>query len=231
MLDIPCIGIQNLPTIEQPNITLATNFNKYSLIIFVSVNAVLSFFNLFGANALKNLSVTKVLAIGSSTAQSLESYVMQKVIYPLSEYEQNSEGFLSLPALADTTKDHILLVRGDTSRDYIAIDLASRSAGFSELITYQTIALDFDLLWTKHLPDNLIIVITSMKILENFYDKIINSSLSRNIITAILESQLLVISKRIYDKADKLGFENINLSNSMSDDAIIGIIDRIERNR
>lgn len=230
MLDIPCIGIQNLQTIEHPNITLATNFNKYSLIIFVSVNAVVSFFNLFGADVLENISATKVLAIGSTTAQSLESYVMQKVIYPPSEYEQNSEGFLNLPALADTTKDHILLVRGDTSRDYIATDLASRSASFSELMTYQTVALDFDLSWTKNLPDNLIIIITSMKILENFYDKITNSSLSKNIIAAILKSQLLVISKRIYDQADKLGFKNINLSNSMSDDAIIGIIDRIERN-
>jgi len=220
VLEVPCIGIENCQTITHPDIRLATDFSKYSIIIFVSVNAVVSFFNLFGENTLQNAKSTKIFAIGQSTASSLSSYGVQDVIYPLSEYDQNSEGFLSLPELADTGKDNILLIRGDTGRDFITNYLRIRATSFTELITYKTVLVDFDLSWAGGLKNKLIIVITSVKILENFYDKI-HSMLSKNIINTILDSHLLVISKRIYDQAKILGFKNITVSNSMSDDAII----------
>lgn len=231
VVDIPCLTIEGFThqAFEQYNrISIDTArqcIENSEFIIFVSINAVKAFFDLL---QYKINNKTKVLAIGSKTAKYLEDYNYTNIIYPESEFEQNSEDFVNLPVLRDINKANIILVRGDKSREYIAESLQARKANLTEFVVYKTTApknLAQDLATKLQTIDNfedLIITITSVSILDNFYFNL-------KCINRIKKASLLVASDRIAKVAVGYGFNKnkIYVSNTMNEDSIIDIINNI----
>lgn len=226
VLNIPCVEIHCvdpvLNLVSQPQ-----SITDYSIIIFVSVNAVISFFEIF--KDIQFTNKTKFLTIGRATAQELqkysESHNILNISYPGSDKQETSEYFVKLPELAEISADNILLIRGDTSREYIATYLAKRASSLTELITYKTVITDGVITSKQLVNNNLIILITSISCLENFYKKLdADDVLLKN---NILLAKILVVSQRIANRAKDLGFTKIYCTFSMHDRAIIDMINEI----
>lgn len=213
---------------------------KFSLVIFVSVNAVEGLFKstVMTSDLIEYLKQIKVYAIGNVTAKKLEEYGIKNVIFPNSGYQENSESFLSLlienEGISALNNHNAVLIRGEVSREYLSGHLSKLVASWSEVISYQTTCPEG--LITQEMIDQgvttedyrnqfkIIILVTSVKILENFYSK-----LSKNIINDILTAELIVISSRIADYAKQLGFSKINCTNCMNDQVIMDMIKKLNK--
>lgn len=268
IIELPCLEIANVSKsddLKQLNqdykLLDIYRLLKFDCIIFVSVNAVISFFNVLeDRKYFANNYHGVILAIGSKTACSLKEHKFKNIKYPTSEYDQNSEAFVSLPELQEVKNKNVLIVRGDTGREYISTYLQNNGAKLSEIVVYKTqypndldsniksklgdlisvegMALDINDKDMNKLSypsakyrgaDNIIILITSKKILENFHSALVNN-LNKDILNAILKSNLVIVSERIAQAARTMGFSNIFVSNTMNEDSIADIINRISKN-
>ncbi len=213
---------------------------KFSLIIFASVNAVEGLFKstVMTSDLIKYIKQVKVYAIGSVTAKKLEEYGIKNVIFPNSGYQENSESFLSLliehEGISALNNHSAVLIRGEASREYLSRHLSKLVASWSEVISYQTSCpeglITREMITQEMITESnknqckIIILVTSLKILENFYSK-----LSKNIINEILAAELIVISSRIADYAKQLGFSKINCTNCINDQVIIDMIRKLNK--
>lgn len=238
VVDLPCLDIRNLNKRELSEYNNCSGIfpADFAILIFVSVNAVRGFFKLYSdIAAIKNI---KIMAIGSATAQALINYGFNSVIFPQVNIEQTSEYFVNLPELLQIKNKNILLIRGDTSREYISTVIKQREANLTELIVYKTSCPDnlekniniklsaiYDLVAAK--DKKLLILITSNSILENFYNNL-NTQINKKLLNVVLNAQLLVASERIAFLARQRGFSNIIVSNTMNEDSIIDIIKDIQ---
>lgn len=230
VISLPCYEVKFLMKREIQDLDLT----KYQIVIFVSVNAVKGFFNNYKYSDFP--ATAKIMAIGSATAQELDNYKIKHVIFPRSEFEQKSEYFINLPELQDVKDKDILIVRGDTSREYILSELVNRGANIQELIVYEVaepkslkqdslIKLNFLLEQNKEscsISKHTVLVITSVSILHNLVN-----NLSQQLLKVIRECHLIVVSSRIVTVAQQLGFVNILNSNTMQEDSIIKLINNI----
>lgn len=229
---IPCLTIdllkrQNFDKFNNYQFNdIADHLNDFDIYIFVSVNAVEGFINLT-EHAYLNHNKT-VIAVGSKTAEKLTEYKFNKISYP-KEKKQTSEYLVQLPELANIKNKKILLIRGSTSREYIAEYLQHQQAHLTECIVYNGVqpnalhkTLANDLYFIQNIqPDDLFILTTSQSILKNF-----NENLSSLYLEKVKQAVLIVPSDRIADYARSLGYQNIIVTNTMNDDIIKSIIEK-----
>ena len=220
-INIPCLEIKYV----QPSFSFLSSYSK---LIFVSVNAVEGFFKYYQP-LVKELNKRSVFAIGASTADKLKSYGVDHVIYPSESNQENSEDFVELSQLQDIAQDHIVLVRGDTSREFIAASLSKKCASFTEVIVYNTHCpqglITRDSIKANNNSDNIsnyIVLLTSGNILDNFYKK-----LSDDLKPVMLDAKIIVPSSRVATKAKDIGFKNIYCANSMNEQIILDMIKTI----
>lgn len=220
------------PTIEiveiQPDLG---NFNpeQYQSIIFISSNAV--------ENGLKyiknaaNFEKTLISAIGRRTAERLREAGINNIIQPDSGY--NSESLLALNSFSENSirNTHILIIRGEGGREFLADSLKARGAHVDYLQVYRRVipvAADPDPLITDWSAGKInIVTVTSNESLKNLYHMLEGKGLP-----LLLNTPLITPGERCSQLARQLGFTNdiLQAASATDDDMIIQLKNWLTRN-
>ena len=206
--DAICFPTLVIEAIDHPAFTLPSHID---IVIFVSANAVK-----FGLTHLANLpATTRYAAVGKSTAQTLMNHGINPDIVPPQQFD--SDGLLALAQLQDVAGKQVVIVRGETGRDYLGDQLHQRGATVSYLPCYR-----------RRLPqikvDNVL-----HKALQNHQLDIIlihSGEALQNLLTlcdekdkpGLLATQLTVIHHRQAELAQQLGFEKPAIISPQADD-------------
>jgi len=195
---------------------ILTNTNK-PVVIFISVAAVKF------ANKIQPISTwhyDKVLAVGSSTAKTLQALGINAIV----PEQHTSEGLLKSPHLQSINKHDIIIVRGDGGREYLADSLYSQGANVNYFEAYQRIWRQLDPNIAQHWRNNNIncIVITSNALLQSIVQLV--STSDENWQNRYI---WVVASERIAQKAKEHGLNKIINAHGANDDAIINTISNV----
>ncbi len=158
-------------------------------------------------------------AVGEGTAEEMSKFDVD-VSYPAAA---GSEGLLALPGLQDLDLSNVLVVRGVGGRELLSQTMSSRGASVSYWELYERKQIDHPDLPTILLTGtNVIVVLTSMEILENFMQQITavrdeNGPLC-NRCTAIVPSERIAVAAR------KLPFLTVKNAGGASDKALYDAI-------
>ncbi len=158
---------------------------------------------------------TSVIAIGPAVEKAWKKHFDHDITsHPL----MNSEGVVELLKQAKPSSVKILTT-GD-GRDVIKSHCMQHCISYAQLNTYQRIPLSIDHqalleLYQKKSNDEVVLTATSSGILKQFM-----SLLSTELHSTVLSQPLVVGAQRIADLAQELGFINIHLAASPSDEAM-----------
>ncbi|MDD5214274.1 MAG: uroporphyrinogen-III synthase [Methylococcales bacterium] len=212
------------PTLEIVPIILSNSEIEQHLVqtdwfIFTSTNAVQCYCSLLDDAKIRQLKTKSCLAIGQATAKALITVGLNVDLMP--EHGYNSEALLELAQLQNVSRKNIAIIRGENGRETLAETLKKRGAN----VSYQDV-------YKREIPK-----IDCTEILQKQLDfiTITSGEAIKNLVTMLPEMQhdllkkipLIVVSERIQTIAKNLGFENIALAQTPSDDAILNIITTI----
>lgn len=186
------------------------------IFIFVSPNAVR--YGVAAIDDIQLLSKRKIAAVGQTTAQALEAAGISVSIVP--QGEADSEALLALPDLQQVEDKQITIVRGTGGRALLGDTLLQRGAKLSYAEVYQRHCPTIDshaLLGQWHKIQ--VVTTTSIDVLNNLV-----TLLGEEGCALLKATPLLVISPRMQQAAEELGFHNIILSNGASDQAILNTL-------
>jgi uroporphyrinogen-III synthase len=194
---------------------LLSGLSAYQIGIFISRNAVKFTLALLNHNieALKHL---QLVATGQATASLLKQSGIVDVYH--AGYYAESEALLELPVLqsSQVTGRNIIIFRGTGGRELLAEKLRARGArvDYAEIYERQPIHYEkavLDDIWFNKKPD--FIVASSGEGLQNLFDML---SSEQQVI--MLDTDLVVLGKRMSDLALKLGFRRApSIADEMSD--------------
>ncbi|BBB14711.1 uroporphyrinogen-III synthase [Candidatus Rickettsiella viridis] len=197
--------------------------DHYDFVIFISPNAVLqsaSYIHHFWPSWPKK---TKIMAIGPGTEATLKILNLSVDYRP--EKDFNSEGLLALPPLQSPKQKKILICQGENGCLSLINTLEKRSANVNTLNLYKR---SCPRLITNNIPNSNeidIIICTSNTGLKNLVNL-----LQADWHDVLFDKQLLVISLRIAEFAEKLGFVKAPLiSDNASNEAILNTLSRWEK--
>lgn len=234
MLTSNAINAEAFSTIEiQPvaiNASLESclrSLNEYSLILFISVNAVEQTLNL-----LQSLNLTaggisaKIATIGKASLSAATQAGFAVSISPQSGY--NSEALLAMDELqAQQIKAHrCLIIKGVGGLDNLADELIRRGAqvDLAEVYRRQKPAVDKNIR-RQQLSENWddfginAITATSNESLQNLYDMLEPPGRSRMLLT-----DLVVVSQRGVELAKKLGFTSVSCAQSALNEHVLATL-------
>jgi uroporphyrinogen-III synthase len=157
------------------------------------------------------------LAVGNATAEQLKSQKIKQISVP---EKHDSEHLLTLDLLQNIENKNILIIRGDGGRELIKETLELRGARVEYAEVYQrcwsTLPLDTADQW-KNQQINCI-VITSNEMLNRFHQLTTNDN------NYWCKQLIIVVSKRIEQSAQALGYQQIIIADGASEQAIINAI-------
>ncbi|MES2998641.1 MAG: uroporphyrinogen-III synthase [Pseudomonadota bacterium] len=195
----------SFPTLEIIAIT-KENFLKqtkkigfYDFVIFLSPNAVLKTANYIYKIYPDWPTQTKIMAIGSGTANALKQEGLPVDYYPKKNF--SSEGLLELPSLQNPKQKKILILQGEKGRGYLDKELEKKGAHVTTVNTYKRLCPHITKKCIPNPNTVNIIICTSNTGLKNLI-----TLLQPYWHATLLDKQLLLISPRIADYAKKLGF-------------------------
>lgn len=197
---------------------LSETFKKidhYDFVIFISPNAVLqsaSYIQYFWPSWPRK---TKIIAIGPGTENTLETLELSVDYRP--EKNFNTEGLLALPPLQNPKQKKILLCKGEEGCLSLISVLEKRGANVNTLNLYKRQCPRLIKNNTPNPNEVDVIICTSNTGLKN-----LAHLLQTDWHDALFNKQLLVISPRIAEFAEKLGFVKAPLiSDNASNEAIL----------
>ncbi len=123
--------------------------NEYDVIVFVSGNSVRMYFELLvrRASAAGWPALTLAAAVGRATAQALEDTGIvppSHIVAPdPANCGQDSEGLWALLAPSVHRYKRVLIVRGDTGREWLGQQFEAAGATVERLALYRRVALDW----------------------------------------------------------------------------------------
>jgi uroporphyrinogen-III synthase len=194
------------------------NLKTYQWFIFISANAV-NFAVTANNGKIGHLTQTKIAAVGKATAKALQDAGLTVDLMPETGF--NSEALLATQALQQLQNQQILIVRGVGGRETLADELKKRGAKVDYCEVYQRKIPDID---TRTVVDLLhrqqlnFLTITSSEALHNLVTML---DVHKNLLVNI---PLVVISERIKQIAQIIGFKKIVVSSSPDDAAILNTI-------
>lgn len=143
---------------------------------------------------------------------------------PLQNY--NSEALLALPEMQDMQNQRVLIVRGEGGREEMADTLRSRGADVQYLNVYKRIpgTDNTDVISMLEHKELDIITATSGEVLQNLL-----IMLGATHHQQLFRLPLVVVSDRIRQLAIDMGFKQIAVAVSPSDDAILETINQSKR--
>lgn len=187
-------------------LTRAADYNR---LIFVSTNAVH-----FAQPYLPQDQLPPVAAVGRATADALGAAGFRDVLIP--HDGADSEALLGLEAMQNTRDQRILIVRGRGGRPLLGDTLEERGArvDYAEVYSRELPEYAPEQLSVLEGRDNIILTATSGEILDNLVC-LLGSD------TGLLEHPVVVISTRVAQMAQGLGFRHVVTADGASTEAII----------
>ncbi len=200
-IPLPMLHIESTPTdwLEQ-----LPPVEQIDQCIFTSTNAVHHFFSGLAQKNLILSTTTLFTAIGSTSAQALNTYGIEKVNIPSCA---DSEHLLELAHLQNVKGQTILLIKGEKGRGLIPEKLIQREANLIELDVYRrllpkTCQTDCKTLWQNNAVD--IILLTSEESLQNLFVLFGPEAKSW-----LCHKPCIVISDRLKQAATSLGMQSV----------------------
>ncbi|CDG23103.1 Uroporphyrinogen-III synthase [Xenorhabdus poinarii G6] len=156
--------------------------------------------------------------IGKSTSLMFHQCTGLEIAYP--EQGETSEDLLQLPALQSMSNKKILLLRGNGGREVIASTLRFRGGevDYCECYSRQPVKYDvsgFSRHWQRCGIQT--IVVTSGEMLQLLYNLVTDSDRK----AWLLRCDLIVVSERLANIAQTLGWQTIKVAKSADNDALI----------
>jgi uroporphyrinogen-III synthase len=207
----PSLAIEDPADIGELERTIA-ELDRFTLGIFVSANAVER-----GLDAVRTRRAwppgLRVAAVGGATAQALRDAGHPEVIVPTSGAD--SEALLALPQLQSVEGKNIIVFRGEGGRELIAQVLAGRGARVTCLTCYRRVRPDGDpapllAAWRAGKVDA--VSAMSAESLANFLEMV--GAEGR---TLMQSTPLLVPHPRIAERAQRLGFDRIAVTDAAAE--------------
>lgn len=194
---------------------------EYDLAVFVSANAVRMAFP-----ALVPLSewprALKLAAIGKQTATALNHAGLDVDVVPKKQF--TSEALLALEDMRHVAGKHILIVRGEGGREFLATELAERGARVDYAEVYRRVLPEVDTspildAWAQgHINA---VTVASRESLENLHRLLDETG------QQLLASTLLVVGNpRSAGRAAELGLTRVMIANDASDEAMVEALAR-----
>lgn len=214
VIEFPTLVIDPTPTTwlttltAQLNLTgVNSNLPSITQALFISSNAVRYFFTALRQANLTWPSSIIVTAIGSGTAQTLQSFGIKVDWVPTIS---DSEHVLALTHLHDINHQIILLVKGVGGRELIQNSLCERGAQLHIATVYRRILpnhteMDLNSLWRNDAVD--IILFTSHQAMQHLF-----TLLGKQASSWIRAKPCLVISPRLAKAASALGIQTVIVS-------------------
>ena len=209
-IKLPAVEIQATPPRDFKQV-----IDHSDIVIFISPNAVR-----FGLQALTTHTIpngVKVAAVGRATARRLSESGIKADIVP--QQAADSEALLDQPELQQVTDSRIVIVRGNGGRELLADTLKQRGARVIYAEVYKRNYPQSDIpptligQWKDQIQ---IVTVTSIDLLNNLITML--GECGRPL---LFQTPLLVISRRMRERALALGFQSVILSEGAHDQAII----------
>ena len=206
------------PTFEINKIDTVVPSQRYDVIIFISVNAVMHSEEYFSQLFVDPL---KIFAVGPTTAKKLTDKGVKVDAYPLEN--ASSQELLEMPECGELTDKKILIVRGKGGSETLKHSLKVMNQ-VDYLEVYRRTPCEVSRLHVESIehfmqtPDGIVIA-NSVKSLFNVV-KLVKE------IRSYYESQLksrtlVVLSERIKVQAQSIGFNNVHVARTPSDKGTI----------
>ncbi|HFD11951.1 MAG TPA: uroporphyrinogen-III synthase [Crenotrichaceae bacterium] len=187
----------------------------YDWIIFTSANAV-NYAIEMSKHQLPISDNTKIAAIGSRTAQSLQDYGISVDLIPKNA---NSEGLLAALQMQQIQHQQCLIIKGEGGRSVLAASLKQQGADVHTVDVYRRICPDVNadnlLNQWQHEPINYV-TITSIETLNNLI-----SIIGIKGFRLLRDTTIVALSKRVHDEALSKGLPNVLTATTISDAGII----------
>lgn len=220
------------PTLDirmiEPDIRMHQRIAKlqtFDWVIFVSANAVN-----FAVKAINGkidqLQKVKTATVGKATAKAMQNNAIAVDLIP--EQGFNSEALLATEQLQSVASQRVLIVRGQGGREQLADTLRERGATVEYMEVYKRAAPvnnpeKIIRLLQQHKIDAL--TITSGEALQNMLEML------AGYVQLLLNLPLVVISDRIKKMAQDLGFQQVAVTVSPADQAILETLIMLQRGK
>ncbi len=213
---IPFPTIEIAAANEEKNLALFRNLDSFSWIIFISQNAVHYFVSQLPED---HGALPAIAAVGKATSQAAKNAGLVVTIQP--EENFSSEGLLNTAAFQQVEGQKILIVRGNGGRELLAETLSERGAQVSYAEVYQRRLPVADTSWLvqnwrSHVS---VILATSSQLVDNLVTLIGDA-----VANLLFETPIVVISPRMQQHAEQLGFKKIWLAEGPTNDQMIKTI-------
>ena len=210
----PAIEIVPIPTSNWAEIALA----EQDMIIFVSRNAVSYFIE-----ALTEPLPNQILlaSVGAGSAASMHHHGLRVDIQP--EKSIGSEGLLLMPEFDNMVDKKILIVRGKGGRELLADTLTQRGGIVQYLEVYERVLPSPSVAQCEQALTADYIVCTSVAGVKNL------SVLLQKGLKKIVDKPMLVMSERIKAYAASVGFQNIIVTDTSSDKAVVELLTKLTK--
>jgi uroporphyrinogen-III synthase len=201
---------------------ILARIDDYDRLIFISVNAV-NFALHLNDGKIAPFTDLPIAAVGASTADALVRQGL--VVDTVPESGFNTEALLAMPQLQAVKGQRILIIRGEGGREALADELRSRGASVHYLEVYQRACPNSSreplvkMLQEEQLA---VITVTSSEGLINLV-RIIGDELK----SVLLILPLVVVSERMAQDAQAIGFFHVVVAKNPSDTAILEEIKKI----
>lgn len=196
------------------------SLEQVDTVFFISPNAVQ-----YALDAINNEGITmptavRLACVGAGSEQALAQRGFTNVIRP--EHSFTSEGLLSRPEFSDMHGKRVIIFRGNGGREVLKQTLEARGAEVGYIECYQRMLPDEDPApLNQMLEDNELdaISVTSSDALRNLLQ------LTRADLQPRLKNlPLFVVSPRMADVANELGFSQLHTSKRATDEAIVAAL-------
>lgn len=215
---LPLFDIQPLPINEALKQRLM-NLDRYDLLFFVSTNAAR-----LGMAAIEDfwpqMPVHQAyFAVGPTTAEALEAHGLL-VQYP--QVDMTSEALLALPALSNIEGRKALIVRGEGGREVLSAGLKERGASVDYAELYSRAVPEYSQDFLRQClqdarPD--VLVVSSGEGLDNL------CQLLASLWPDLFQTDLMVSSERLVEKARMLGFSSVYNAKGADDSSIVAALE------
>ena len=199
VIRFPCMEIVETAHSEA-NLNKLKQLDKYSLLIFISRNAVH-----YGTRILHEIGIDQVnmpvAAVGIKTAEALADAGIANAIHP--REAMSSEALAETQFIKNMRQGSVLIFRGQGGNPYLGNELVRRGLEVDYIEVYRRQRPSKQLRWDKQhlLPD--LITAASGETLENLYAMTEASSILK-----LLNRQLVLGSASLKELHRKLGFKH-----------------------
>ena len=215
----PVIEIQARPLSVQ-EIRRIQDLDQYQQIFFVSANAV-NFALQRMQDKMESLQKISCIAVGNASYKALSLSGLNNVIKP--EQGFNSEAILAMPEMQHMHDKSCLIIRGEGGRELLADSLRERGARVDYLEVYKRVMPQPDSrLIVEYLHQKALaaIFIYSGDALRNLVKILACEDINKN----LLNTPVVVISRRVQAIAKKIGFKKIIIADEASDAAMLNAL-------